>query len=265
MASKLVTDREKLTRALIAAATTHRDDIAAGVAATLSPYLGKGERLPDVALLMDLIARWQNTAIERLLDADRAHELELGDDAQPRMDRDEAAEQLRQVLIDLRGAVEPLYGTSGLKKLAIDGPVPTDPSVVATFTENVMVALGDTSIELGTPRRRGITIDRAGFAAELGELLPRLRTALADVAREAREAETTQSAKNAAMLESDRATSRGSSWLLVTAVLGGREDLGVRLRPPQPRRGASAESETSEAKSAASAEVVSEGGTKPPA
>ena len=49
MASKQVTDREKSARAVGAAAETHAKEVGVGLASALTPYLAKGETIPDVA------------------------------------------------------------------------------------------------------------------------------------------------------------------------------------------------------------------------
>ena len=50
-----VTDREKASRAVIAAATSHADAIVSAVSAGISPYLKKSEALPDIAALAGLL------------------------------------------------------------------------------------------------------------------------------------------------------------------------------------------------------------------
>jgi hypothetical protein len=244
MASKQVTDREKVTRAIVAAVETHAQEIAAGIQEVLGPYVREGETLPDVAFLVTLAGRWQTGTTDELQESDKAHELELGDDLGPRQARDMANELVRRELIDVRTTVETHYGEVGLKRLGLDGQVPTDPSVVATTAKRVVAALLDPRIELPPPRRRSITVDRAVLASEIREALPALERSLADVAREAREAETTLARKRTAMERSDRATVRGGAWLAATCALAGRDDLAAKLRPTNARRSSAGEGET---------------------
>ncbi|MSP63534.1 MAG: hypothetical protein EXR72_24960 [Myxococcales bacterium] len=93
MASKLVTDREKSTRAVRAAVDTHCEAIATTLEKVLSPHLRKGEKMPDTALLARLVGRSLGADNEALARADKAHEAELADDAAPRTKRDTSAEK----------------------------------------------------------------------------------------------------------------------------------------------------------------------------
>lgn len=246
MASKQVTDRQKVTRAIVASATTHRQEIAAGIEELLRPYVLEGEPpLPNVAFLMTLVGRWQAATTDDLQVADEAHEIELGDDLGPRQARDAANERARRELIDVRNTIDAHYGEVGLRLLGLEGPAPADPSVTAITAKRVIAALLDPRIELPPPRRRAITVDRAALANELSQWLPALEQALADVAREAREAETTLGRKRVAMERSDRATVRGGAWLAATCALAGREDLAARVRPTNVRRASAEDGETS--------------------
>ena len=72
--SKQVLDREKSTRAVVAAADTHAADIAAAITRELSAHLRKGETLPDLTLLGHLIGRKLKADFDVLVRADRVHE-----------------------------------------------------------------------------------------------------------------------------------------------------------------------------------------------
>lgn len=230
MASKQVTDREKSARAVSAAAETHAKEIGAGLASALKPYLEKGETMPDVTLLARLLGRGIEARAKALVLADAAHEKELGDDAQPREDRDSAAETVRQVLVDLRAAAEATHGTAGLRMLGLAGAVPVDPSVLKTTADTVSGALRDEAVKL-PKARKGMKLDRQSFADELGESLPRLGKALRDVAREAREAEATLAAKTGAMEANDAGFSRAAGAIATLAAAAGLDDLAAKVRP----------------------------------
>lgn len=230
MASKQVTDREKSARAVGAAAETHAKDIGAGLESALEPYLAKGETMPDLGLLARLLGRGIEARAKALVDADVAHEKELGDDAQPREQRDAAAEKVRHVLVDLRAVAEPTYGAAGLRLLSLAGAVPSDPSVLKTTAAAVSAALLDDKLKL-PKARKGMKLDRQVFADELAESLPALGKALNDVAREAREAETTLTAKTRAMEVNDAGFTRAAGTLAMLAAAAGLDDLAARVRP----------------------------------
>jgi hypothetical protein len=236
MATKGATDREKSTRAVVTAAETHANEIAAGMNRVLEPYLAKGETMPDTALLARLMGRWLDAEGKANLAADVAHEKELADDAAPREQREQANAKVRQTLIDLRAGVDATYGPAGLKKLGLDQAVPGDPSVVATTGWNVLNFLEDASIKLPAPRK-GLKLDRKSFAEDLKAELPNLDKALKDVAREIREAEATLAAKRAATESNDRAFSRGAGWLSATCMAAGLDDISARIKPSARRAG----------------------------
>jgi hypothetical protein len=246
MTSKLVTDREKSSRSVAAAAETHAEEIAKGFASELKPHLKSGEAMPDVALLVRLIGRRILADTAALVAADDAHEHELADDAAPREARDEAAARVRGVLVDARAAIDAAYGPSGLVKLRLDGAVPEDPSVLVSAGERVAKALRDTDIKLPKPRRASMKVDRTGLAEEIEAELPALKKALAKVATEEREKEATLRAKQNAMQKSDRSFGQGATLLSASCTFGALEDLAAKVRPSgrKPGRTAAEEEET---------------------
>lgn len=243
MASKMVTDREKSSRSVAAAAATHAAEIAAGFARELAPHLKAGEELPDLALVARLIGRKIAADIVELLRADEAHERELADDAAPREARDESATRVRNVLIDTRAAIETAYGSSGLRALGLDQAVPEDPSVLATTGATIVSALRDAAIKLPAPKRASMQVDRAGFAREIEAELPALVEALATVAVEEREKDATLRKKQGALSQSDRSFSRGAGWLSSSCTFAALDDLAAKVRPSGRRPGRTAEEE----------------------
>ena len=235
--SKQVLDREKSTRAVVAAAEAHADDIAAALTRELTPHLHKGEALPDLTLFAHLIGRKVKADFEVLVRADRAHEAELSDDAAPREARDGAAEKVRSTLVDLRDSVNTAYGAPGLKKLGLAEAISSDPTAIASRAVAVEEALGDAAIKLPKSRRPSLKVDLKGFAVELSSDLPALVKALDDVAREEREAKVTQAAKNEAMAGHDRGFSRGAGVLTVLASYGGLDELAATIRPSTRKAG----------------------------
>jgi len=254
MASKQVTDREKSARAVAKAAETHADKAATALGEALLPHLESGETLPDIGLLLRLVGRWIVADNAALIQADEAHATELADDAEPRRARDETAEEVRRILVDLRGAVEVIHGPATLVRLKLKGAVPTDPSVLARMGADVLKTLTDPEIKLPAPRRKGLKFDRKEFVDELQKALPPLKDALADVAREAREAETTLTNKRGAMDRNDRTFSRGASLVSATLYAGALDEIADRVRPSGRRPGQTAESDEEEPENQGSSE-----------
>ncbi|WP_437896508.1 hypothetical protein [Sorangium sp. So ce124] len=241
-----MTDRDKSSRAVAASAETHADEIAKGIATELAPCLRSGEKMPDVALLMRLVARRLAADTAALVAADDAHERELADDAAPREARDEAAARLRSVLVDVVdgcAAVDAAFGPAGLRKLLLDGAVAEDPSVLVTAGERVASALRDAEIKLPKPRRASMKLDRAALADEIAAELPALKRALAKVATEEREKEATLRAKQNAMRKSDKSFGQGAALLAASFTFAGLEDLAAKVRPSGRRPGRTAAEE----------------------
>lgn len=217
---------------MIAAARTHGAQAAAAVATVLGPHLAKGEKQPDVGLLLELSTRTLEAAIDTLEQADAAHEAELSDDAAPRQQRDELATSLYEDLIELEEVATDLLGRAALRPLRLEGTTPRDPTVLR-HAKGVIEALQ--TVELPKSRVRGAKLHADEWAERLGEHTAALSSALGDVAREAREAEATLVARNQALGQHDRTF--GDVATLVSAVLrmGGQTELAARVRP-SPRR-----------------------------
>lgn len=235
MPSKLVTDRQKSANAVIAAGETHAERVAAELDALLSPYLQRGEKMPDLALFTRLVTRALADARDRMVAADEAHLDELADDGPPREARDEVATALYSELTELREWLTGLYGAAALKRLGFSDATPRDPVQMERFAGEVARALG--SKDLPKPRRKGVRWDPGETVARIEELREALRGHLKDVAREAREAEATLVAKTAAISAYDERFSRAATALGGVFRLAGHVELANRVRPSSRRPG----------------------------
>ncbi len=240
MPSKLVTDREKSSRAVAAAASTHAAAVGEALGKELRPLLEPGEALPDLALLVKLLGRKIEGDNALLVSADSAHERELSDDDGPRQARDEATEKVRSILVDLRSGVDSAYGLAGLAVLGLKGETPVDPSVIASAATSALQALQDAKRKLSRPRRAGNKLDRAAYVAELSAEIPLLQKALARVAKEDREREATQRAKDQALAANDRTFTRGAAVISALAAAAGLDDLADKVKPSGRRPGRTA-------------------------
>ncbi|AKF06630.1 hypothetical protein [Sandaracinus amylolyticus] len=237
MSSKQVADRDKSARAVVAAITQHRAAVEAAITATLSPYLERGERMPDVGFLLELVGRRVAALAGDLTAADRTHERELADDAAPRTRRDEAAATVRRIVIALRATVEGNYGDAGLQALGLWDPPSSDAHQLRLQGESLVEALLRADVVLPAPESDAIALDRRRLAARLREPLDALGAALADVTREEKEADATQLAKNAAMDAHDHGFPRLAGLLAALARAAGLDDLAARMRPSGRRAG----------------------------
>jgi hypothetical protein len=203
----------------------------------LKPHLAKGEILPDIALLITLISRALDAAKTRMVDADAAHEAELGDDEPVRRARDEAASSLSDEIVELREVLTGLCGAATASAV-FPGPTPEDPVVLSRFAREASTQLA--RIELPAPRIKSAKLDTAETASELQEHSARLDAQVEDVAREIREAQATLDAKNQALAACDELF--GASATTLTGLLrhAGKADLAAKVRPSTRRPGQTA-------------------------
>jgi hypothetical protein len=101
MTSKLVLDRQRATEALVAAAEAHRATIDEG----LDALRAKKQKDADVGAVVALLAGITQARLDELAKTDQALVDELEDDAPIRKARDEASEQLRVELLEIRESI----------------------------------------------------------------------------------------------------------------------------------------------------------------
>jgi hypothetical protein len=231
MPSKQVVDRQKSAQAVIAAGETNASLIAAELEKLLTPHLRKTEKIPDVDLLIDLVARYLGTSTDAMIAADEKNLLDLAGDDAARNDRDAAAAALYAAVGDLREWVTALFGTAALRALGFSGPTPQEPVALSRFAGEVISAL--TSPKLPKPKRAGIKWDPTDAIAELKAAREAL--ALAGASPEAREDQGTLAAKNTAIAEYDERFARTAGFYAGLFRLAGQADLADRVRP-SPRR-----------------------------
>lgn len=229
MSSKQVTDRQKNAASVLAAEQAHVAPAAAEAEKLLSPFLEGNEAMPNIALLAALAGRMLARAESEMVNADAAHEAELSDDAAPRNARDAARDALYDEVSGLRDWLRGLFGADALRGLGFTGETPDDPVVLERFAGQVIDALEKKP--LPKPRRTGVNWDAAEAVQTLKDKRAELKKHLADVAREAREAQVTLAARNDAVAVFDDRYRRVIGLLDGLFRLGGQDALADRLRP----------------------------------
>jgi hypothetical protein len=248
MGNKQVTDRRGSTELVVAAAETHAARIQEAFAASFGNHLAKKDgKAPDLGLAVVLLARALREASDALVRASDAYDAELADDAAPREARDSATAALNAELVGIRGTIEAVYGTLGLKALGIEGRTPVEPKAVFSQASKVAAALRDPKVKLPRATRKGVKVDREALAEELDAPLATLKASLGDVAREAREAQAASDAKAKAMAANDDLFGRAATFISAALELVGDDDLAARVRPVQRRPGTAAGAEAGDA------------------
>ena len=235
MASKLVAARSKSSTLVIAAADTHKDTIQVGAEALLNPYVKKGETMPDFAFVATLFGRALESLAKGMTDADDAHETELSDDVGPRDARDAAVEALNAKVVEGAEILQGLYGSAAVKAVSLDGVTPRDGTLLVQYATTASGLLR--TVKLGKSRVKGASFDAEAFADELSALAKQVTRALADVAREVREAEATLVKKTTAIAAFDGAFSSTAGLLSALLIVGGQKELASRVRPSARRPG----------------------------
>lgn len=227
MPSKQVSDRQKIANALGAALTTHATQAASGIKDLLSPHLHAGETVPDIALLLTLVQRALTSSTGSLVAADQAHIAELADDDPARAARDHAASTLRSECIDLREILTGLYGAAFANQMLAEA-VPRDPVMLLQYAKTLEENLQRAT--LPTARVVGATIDKSAVITRIGSLRQSLELTIGAVAREVREAQATQTAKDKALDAFDDVFSKGADVSSSLLRLAGMPEHAAKVR-----------------------------------
>lgn len=231
MASKQVTDRDRSSSKVVATVEAHATEVNQKLGALLERHLQAGETMPNLALFATLIGRHLTSVAAVLNEADLVHEAEIGDDVQPRVERDEAESDLRDATVNYRNALGAGYGDAALRAHSVGTAAPSDTRGLIRYAKDFRSGLLDAARAPSVPARTGVVVDRAALAAALTTRIERLDAALVVVEREAAELKRTQAAKDEAMSANDTAFSGVANVMEGLLVLAGRKDLAARVRP----------------------------------
>jgi hypothetical protein len=123
------------------------------------------------------------------------------------------------------------FGSKALGSLGMAGPTPRDPVALSRFSLQVCDSLRAFAPKKTKSRARGASFHANEWVERLDELRIALDGAIADVAREQREAIATQAAKDKAIEAYDEIFGRTTNLLSALLRYGGDEALAKRLRP----------------------------------
>lgn len=237
MPSKQVTDRQKNTNAVNAllAEEGNAQALAQGIEDFLTPYLAPGETMPDFSFILTLIGRALSQSMEALVQADQTHTAELADDGPILNARDEKKEELYSHMVSFRETLTGVFGASALAPLGFSRGTPADPVVLVQFTRQVVDAIRKGP--LPPPKDEDISYNPTRNVDKAEKMAEELEDLIKSVAREKREAEQTQEAKNQAMAKNDDVFRRACSFLVGAFLLAGMPALAKKVRPSTRRPG----------------------------
>lgn len=235
MPSRMVVLRERSARLVTHSARTHANEVAGILTRQLEPHLEPGEQMPDIKLLLTLLARYLDGSMAELNAAEAEHKTETREDAEAREMREEANDSLYGAVSGLRSGAELVFGPPANKDLGFSGSTPRDPTTLLEFARRVAPRID--KLKGLKPVRGGITLDIGDLKAQLAEGIARLDRALKDVARESRETEALLTRKARLQASHDRAFSATAGALESLFRLAGQDELASRVRPSRRRPG----------------------------
>jgi len=194
--SKLIADRVAISRTVLASLNEHTPEIAKELEALLFPE-GTPKSLTTADFLhalRDVLSR----STEAMFAADLAHTRELADDDAPRALAEERIEVLRALLLSLRTTLASTYGVPVAAAYGIPSQIPDDTEVLIRVASTVERLLRERPL-IEPPKIKSLAIAPLAVSEDLGFAIVDLKRALADVAREKREAIVSQSTKNLSM------------------------------------------------------------------
>lgn len=238
MPSKLVLARQKSARAVLALSGQQVRTIVARLTDLLTPYLRGDERLPDIELLVQLVLRLLGGALDRMMEADHANDIERSDDHAPRQARDRTVKALYHELTGTRNLIKSVFGYAAVRAFGFSGITPRDPVALKRFAGHVLGALRER--DLPPPQHPSISWDPSQTLGRLTALRDHLDRLLDDLAREQRQIEETQGQKHVSITAYDDRFRRVAAFLEALFRLAEADDLAEHVRPSRRRPGRTA-------------------------
>lgn len=200
MPSKGVLDRQRVGKALLAAARTHAHEVGERLQTKFAAVLEDGEAVPDIARLQLLQARLLEGRLEQLVDVDRQDRTEKIEHREPREGLRKASAGLRVYLRAVRKSFRAVYGRGSAKSLlGLTGRVPRDPEGLRLVAGEVQRRLREL-IAVGPPKPGpGARLSLEVILRDLGKLLAILERAIRTVMCNELEAEATELLKSHAV------------------------------------------------------------------
>lgn len=201
MRSKGALDRQRVAKTVIAAARVHAQEVGEQLRNQFATVTQDGESLPDFTLLQVQLARFLEMRLDALMAAEDRHRLELADDHDIRLRRDEESAAVQQQLVALREAVSAIYGSERVPQvLGLDGCTAQSPFGLLAQAQRVLGRLREpVTVEPVSRLLPADQLDLSGAAERLQEHADALDRTLKEVERETCEAEQTRNRRDEAM------------------------------------------------------------------
>jgi hypothetical protein len=241
MPSKGIIDRQRIAKTIVAAARMHAHEVGGRLPEVVASFVEEGETLPDFTTFQLQLARYLESRIDTIVQADELHLDELDDDQEPRRRRDRAAEVLYDTLVAVRESLNGPFGAERASEfLGIDGRTSSDPLILFRQADRAWKRLSAESPVLPPTRVDGIQADLGALAAQLRTPLDELGQALQRVDEESRAIESTLREKDLALDAFDLAVRSVGFLIKGLDGLAGFPEFSAKIRltlPGRRRRG----------------------------
>jgi len=223
--------RARLAKDLRSSLHVHETEIVDRWEELLAPYLEGGERL-ELTTLVRATDRMIADRIEQLQESEKAHRLELQQDATLRERRRHWADELRRVLIVLRDSTNRIFGKAAAETfLGIEGRTARDLVGLQRQGRRVVDRISDPTRPEPKPRTRGTPIDWDQVKEEVEAPLLELERTDRDLQVDEGETESVIEHKRQDQERYDRQVHAAARWLMATYELLGYEKAQRRLLP----------------------------------
>lgn len=226
--SKVVADRVAIATTVLLSLEEHGAEIAPVLEKSLFPD-GAPQDL-TVAGLLHALRGLLSRATDSMTAADAAHARELADDIAPQQQLEQRTEILKSLLLSLRTTLASTYGSTIAAAYAIPTQIPDEPEQlvrIAAGTERLLRTRPLTE----PPRIKSLAIAPLAVAEDIGDAVADLRSSLAVVDRERREAILSQSAKNLAVSRWTSVYQGVAATACGLYELAGRSEIADPVRP----------------------------------
>jgi hypothetical protein len=222
--------RLKYARQVVAAGRRHVDEIIAGIQAHFGPDVIDPEHTrAEILGKCNLLERCadEQQASSRALDRD------LAEDILSREDRDAKAQHVNDVLVAVRGEAREYFGADVLRIYRLDERIPTSLEGLASYAGDVHGLLESNPRAVVNVLGKAVTTGEQALV--LDQALSAYRTALQNVAREARETELARVRRDEAEARFQRVLASIAGIVVGYLRLAGLDALAERLRPTRAR------------------------------
>jgi hypothetical protein len=231
MPRKKVTQLRKLCGLLAGHSRQHAERAAEAATELVRPWLPEGVDVVDMLAFHLALGRRLQHEATGVTAIDDQHMFELQFDRNVREDRDRAAADLREKLLQLKDGLNGVYGPGGANKIFTEaGPLPTDPVAVHQLGGRVRANLANADFPWPKPRQGGLSLDREQAVADLEEPYQRLDEALVKLQGSESESKLSQATKDSSVAGVDTFGNKVARFYEAFYALIGLDGLAQRVR-----------------------------------